>query len=122
MEALFPTMMQSLSAAARKLDNEELENVRMSSLSYLHTRILQLNTVLKFEHDFTNRLIPDIIDYAYLLQENEQACKEFIEFQFDRPTMFGEEDTYTKYEALFLEEVIQGIIDNSNDIITPPVD
>ncbi|MGG9972658.1 hypothetical protein ACQ33O_12765 [Ferruginibacter sp. SUN002] len=120
MEALFPAMMQTLTEASKKLDNGELDNVRMDTLNFLHARILQLNGVLKFEHDFTNRLIPDIIDYAYLLQENEQACKEFIEFQFYRPTMFGEEDAYTKYEALFLQEVIQGIIDNSNDIIHPP--
>ncbi len=118
MEDLFPTMIQSLTEAARKLDDGEMNNVSMDTLNFLHARILQLNTVLKFEHDFTNRLIPDIIDYAYLLQENEQACKEFIEFQLDKPVMFGE-DTYTKYEAVFLQEVIQGIIDNSNDIISP---
>jgi len=120
MEDLFPAMMHSLTEAARILDNEDLGEIRMSSLSYLHSRILQLNSVLKLEHDFTNRLIPDIINYAYLLQENEAACAEYVEFQLSRPAMFVD-DSFAKYDALFLQEVLQGIIDNSNDVINPPL-
>ena len=118
MEELFPAMMRSLTEAARILDQEDLGEIRMSTLSYLHSRILQLNSVLKLEHDFTNRLIPDIINYAYLLQESEVACAEYVEFQLSRPAMFVD-DSFAKYDALFLQEVLQGIIDNSNDVINP---
>jgi hypothetical protein len=120
MDELFPAMMRSLTEAARILDHGELGEIRMNSLSYLHSRILQLNSVLKLEHAFTNRLIPDITNYTYLLQENEAACAEYVGFQLMRPGMFGD-DSFAKYDALFLQEVLQGIIDNSNDVINPPL-
>lgn len=120
MEELFPAMMRSYTEAARILNTGDLGEINMSSLSYLHTRILQLNSVLKMEYDFTNRLIPDIINYASLLQENEVACAEYINYQLSRPAMFSD-DPYAKYDALFLQEVLQGILDNSNDVINPPL-
>jgi hypothetical protein len=120
MEELFPSMMRSLTEAARILDSGDLGEIRMDSLSYLHSRILQLNSVLKLEHEFTNRLIPDIINYANLLQENEVACGEYAGYQLSRPGMFGD-DPFAKYDALFLQEVLQGVIDNSNDVINPPL-
>ena len=120
MEELFPAMMRSITEAAMILDNGDMGEIRMDTLSYLHSRILQLNSVLKLEHDFTNRLIPDIINYASLLQENEVACAEYVDYQLSRPGMFGD-DPFAKYDALFLQEVLQGIIDNSNDVIHPPL-
>jgi hypothetical protein len=120
MEELFPAMMRSYVEAARILDSGVLGEIRIDTLSFLHTRILQRNSVLKLEHQFTNRLIPDIINYAYLLQENEVACAEYADYQLGRPGMFGD-DPFAKYDALFLQEVLQGIIDNSNEVINPPL-
>lgn len=119
MEELFPNMMQLLKATSKNIDDftgsftDEKWQEYFENLSFLHTRLMQLNIVLHVEFIFSERLIPDIINYTAQLQEVETECSELVYYIFSAPQIFGDYGS-TKYDALFMEEVLNGIIYNSS--------
>ncbi|MES2777544.1 MAG: hypothetical protein V4722_25415 [Bacteroidota bacterium] len=72
---------------------------------------MQLNSILFIEYVFEDQRLDDTLAYTKLLQEYEIPCGEKIHYLLYRPTIFSE-NSYDKYENLFIEEVLNGIIEN----------
>ena len=127
MEGSFPQMIDSFSAAASRIENElnkVLASDRKSltddqwteygdNLESLQHRLKQLNNVLHFEYEFEENLANDVINYSKLLNGSRQPCEELVGFLLTRDV-----DAWTRDEAAFLKEVLNGIIDNSDRINT----
>jgi len=113
MEELFPAMMATLWESSKNITNYshivpgEQSVEYFEDLNFLHTRLMQLNSVVFIEYIFTERLIVDIEYYTELLKEYEEPCGDKIEYLLSRGS-----DSFEKHEALFLKEVLDGIIEN----------
>ena len=129
MEELFPVMLQALTTASEKIDNylangfhgipspltEEQKDVFVDTMGFLRNRLVQLNDSVKIEYTFDHGLTGDIDNYSKLLNEHRSQVEELISYLLARPEIFPN-DTFAKYDALFLNEVLEGIIDQSNTL------
>lgn len=124
MEELFSKMLTSLSKASSVIEAElskvfsyerkslstEQWNEYGDNLEFLHTRLMQLNNTLHFEYVFEEGMPQNIINYTKLINENRQSCEELIGFLLSRT------DDWHKYENLVIEEILNGVIENSERI------
>lgn len=125
MEELFPQMMSSLSnvvsgietelakvfASDRKSLTDEQWTEYGDSLESLQYRLKQLNTVLHFEYEFGEDLAKDVINYSRLLNESRSSCEELVGYLLTR-----DHDAWSRGETAFLKEVLNGIIENNDNI------
>ena len=124
MEELFPRMVQSLSTASTKIEIEaaklfSVDRVKLSdeqwneygdSLRSLKNWLIQLNNTLHFEYSFEEGLPGDVINYSKLLKEYQAPCEDKVGFLLSR------DDSWSKYETIVIEEILNGIIENSDRI------
>jgi hypothetical protein len=124
MEDLFVKMLTSLSKATASIEAEQVKvfsserkslsaeqwNEYGDCLRGLETRLMQLNNTFHFENVFEEGLPNDVINYAKFMNENKQSCEELVGYLLSRT------DDWQKYDNLFLEEVLNGIIENSDRI------
>ena len=129
MEGLFPEMLQALTAASEKIQNylancfndipspltEEQKGEFVDAMSYLRNRLMQLNGSVNIEYGFDQGITGDIDDYSKLLNEYRSQLEELVGYLLDRPNIFPD-DPFAKYDALFLKEVLEGIIYQSNTL------
>ena len=129
MEELFPVMLQALTTASEKIQNylancfngipspltEEQKDEYVDAMAFLRNRLMQLNSSVNIEFKFDQGLTGDIDDCSKLLNEHRSELKELVGYLLDRPNMFPN-DPYAKYDALFLKEVLEGIIHQSNTL------
>jgi len=127
MEELFPKMIDSLSSAANKIENELGKVVASGKISLteeqwteygdnlesLQYRLKQLNNILHFEYEFEENLANDVINYSKLLNGNRQPCEELVGFLLTR-----DYDAWTRDETAFLKELINEVLLNSERINT----
>ena len=125
MDELFPQMLNSLSDAASKIESEMAKLFSFDrktltedqwteygeNLDALQYRLKQLNTVLHFEYEFEENLANDVINYSKLLNENSKSCEELVGY-----LLYRDFDAWTRDETDFLNEVLNGIKENSNTI------
>ena len=124
MEELFPQMVKSLSSASTKIETEaaklfSVERIKLSddqwneygdNLRSLQNWLMQLNNTLHFEYSFEEGLPTDVINYSKLLEEYQAPCEEKVGFLLSR------DDSWSKYENIVIEEILNGIIENSDQI------
>jgi len=129
MEGLFPEMVQALTEASEKIQNylancfndipspltEEQKDEFVDAMSFLRNRLMQLNGSVNIEYGFDQGLTGDIDDYSKLLNEYRPQLEELVGYLLDRPNIFPN-DPFAKYDALFLKEVLDGIIYQSNTL------
>ena len=129
MEGLFPEMLQALTTASEKIQNylancfndipspltEEQKDEFVDAMSFLRNRLMQLNGSVNIEYGFDQGLTGDIDDYSKLLNEYRPQLEELVGYLLDRPNIFPN-DPFAKYDALFLKEVLDGIIYQSNTL------
>ena len=129
MEQLFPAMLQALSTASEKIQNylancfndipspltEEQKGEFVDAMSYLRNRLIQLNSSVNIEYGFDQGITGDIDDYSKLLNEYRSQLEELVGCLLDRPNVFPN-DPFAKYDALFLKEVLEDIIYQSNTL------
>ena len=129
MEGLFPVMLQALTAASEKIQNylancfndipspltEEQKGEFVDAMSYLRNRLMQLNGSVNIGFGFDQGLTGDIDDYSKLLNEYRSQLEELVGYLLDRPNVFPN-DPFAKYDALFLKEVLEDIIYQSNTL------
>jgi len=129
MEGLFPEMLQALTAASEKIQNylancfndipspltEEQKDEFVDAMAFLRNRLMQLNNSVNIEYGFDQGLTGDIDDYSKLLNEHRPQLEELVGYLLDRPNIFPN-DPYAIYDALFLKEVLDGIIYQSNTL------
>ena len=127
MEELFPGMLQALTTASERIDDylvncfydipspltEEQKGELVDAMSFLRNRLMQLNGSVNIEYEFDQGLTGDIDDYSKLLNEYRSQLEELVGYLLDRPNAFPD-DPYAKYDALFLKEVLEDIIYQSN--------
>jgi hypothetical protein len=116
MEELFPRMLDALLAASASLSTALVPADKAEPAEFLMTRLMQLNMALTKEYVFDKGMPGDIVAYAQLLKDNEKECADLVTYLLNRHLMFGDNNSYDKYEALFLEEVMNGVIEHSNSI------
>ena len=129
MEELFPVMLQAVTTASEKIDNylansfhgipslltEEQKDEFVDAMGFLRNRLLQLNDFVKFEYEFDYGLTGDIENYSKILNEHRPKVEELIGYLLARSEIFPN-DTFAKYDALYLREIMEGIIDQSNTL------
>ena len=129
MEELFPVMLQAVTTASERIQNylancfnnipspltEEQKGEFVDAMSFLRNRLMQLNGSVNIEYKFDQGLTGDIDDYSKLLNEHRLELKDLVTYRLYSHTIFPN-DTYAKYDALFLKEVLEGIIYQSNTL------
>jgi len=129
MEELFPVMLQALTTASGKIQDylansfqgipspltEEQKDEYVDAMGFLRNRLIQLNGSVNIEYGFDQGLTGDIDDYSKLLNEYRSQLEELVGYLLDRPNAFPN-DPFAKYDALFLKEVLEGIIEQSNTL------
>jgi len=129
MEELFPVMLQAVTTASEKIQNylancfndipspltEEQKGEFVDAMAFLRNRLMQLNSSVNIEYGFDQGLTGDIDDYSKLLNEHRPQLEELVGYLLDRPNIFPN-DPFAKYDALFLKEVLEGIIYQSNTL------
>ena len=129
MEELFPVMLQALTIASGKIQDylansfqgipspltEEQKDEYVDAMGFLRNRLIQLNGSVNIEYGFDQGLTGDIDDYSKLLNEYRSQLEELVGYLLDRPNAFPN-DPFAKYDALFLKEVLEGIIEQSNTL------
>ena len=129
MEELFPVMLQALTTASEKIDDylvncfhdipspltEEQKGEFVDAMSFLRNRLMQLNSVVNTEYAFDHGLTGDIDNYLKLLNEHRLEIGELISYRLISPGVFPN-DPYAKYDAIFLKEVLDGTIHQSNTL------
>ena len=129
MEELFPVMLQALTTASEKIDDylvncfhdipspltEEQKGEFVDAMSFLRNRLMQLNSLVNTEYAFDQGLTGDIDDYSKLLNEHRSEIEELVSYRLISPSVFPN-DPYAKYDAIFLKEVLDGIIYQSNTL------
>ena len=129
MEELFPVMLQALTTASGKIQDylansfqgipspltEEQKDEYVDAMGFLRNRLIQLNGSVNIEYGFDQGLTGDIDDYSKLLNEYRSQLEELVGYLLDRPNAFPN-DPFAKYNALFLKEVLEGIIEQSNTL------
>ena len=123
MEELFPVMLQAVTTASERIQNylancfnnipspltEEQKGEFVDAMSFLRNRLMQLNGSVNIEYKFDQGLTGDIDDYSKLLNEHRLELKDLVTYRLYSHTIFPN-DTYAKYDALFLKEVLEDII------------
>ena len=84
-------------------------------MSFLRNRLMQLNSLVNTEYAFDQGLTGDIDDYSKLLNEHRSEIEELVSYRLISPNVFPN-DPYAKYDAIFLKEVLDGIIYQSNTL------
>ena len=129
MEELFPVMLQALTTASEKIDDylancfhdipspltEEQKGEFVDAMSFLRNRLMQLNSVVNTEYAFDHGLTGDIDNYLKFLNEHRSEIGELVGYRLISPGVFPN-DLYAKYDAIFLKEVLEGIIYQSNTL------
>ena len=129
MEELFPVTLQALTTASERIQNylancfnnipspltEEQKGEFVDAMSFLRNRLMQFNGSVNTQYKFDQGLTGDIDDYSKLLHEHHSEINDLITYRLYSPTIFPN-DTYAKYDALFLKEVLEGIILQSNTL------
>ena len=129
MEELFPVMLQAVTTASERIQNylancfnnipspltEEQKGEFVDAMSFLRNRLMQLNGSVNIEYKFDQGLTGDIDDYSKLLNEHRLELKDLVTYRLYSHTIFPN-DTYAKYDALFLKEVLEDIIHQSNTL------
>ena len=129
MEELFPSMLESLTVAAEKIDNylansfngipspltEDQKDEYVDAMSYLRNGLMQLNSYVRIEYDFDQGLTGDIEEYSKLLQEYRPQLEEYVGYQLDRGNAFPD-DPFAKSQSQFLEEIMNRILAQSNTL------
>ena len=129
MEELFPGMLQALTTASDKIQNylancfndipspltEEQKSEFVDAMSFLRNRLMQLNGSVNIEYEFDQGLTGDIDNYLKLLNEHRSEIEELVSYRLISPSVFPN-DPYAKYDAIFLKEVLDGIIYQSNTL------
>jgi len=129
MEELFPVMLQALTTASEKIQNylgnsfhgipspltEEQKDKYVDAMAFLRNSLIQLNTSVNIEYEFDQGLTGDIDDYSKLLNEYRSELEELVGYHLDSPNAFPN-DPFAKHQALFLKEVLEGIIEQSNTL------
>ena len=129
MEELFPGMLQALTTASDKIQNylancfndipspltEEQKGEFVDAMSFLRNRLMQLNSVVNTEYAFDHGLTGDIDNYLKLLNEHRSEIEELVGYRLISSGVFPN-DPYAKYDAIFLKEVLDGTIHQSNTL------
>lgn len=129
MEELFPVMLQALTTASEKIQNylancfndipspltEEQKGEFVDAMTFLRNRLMQLNSSVNVEYGFDQGLTGDIDDYSKLLNQYRSQLEELVGYHLVSPIAFPN-DPYAKYQSLFLKEVLDGIIYQSNTL------
>jgi len=129
MEELFPVTLQALTTASERIQNylancfnnipspltEEQKGEFVDAMSFLRNRLMQLNSVVNTEYAFDHGLTGDIDNYLKLLNEHRLEIEELIGYRLISPGVFPN-DPHAKYDAIFLKEVLDGIIYQSNTL------
>ena len=129
MEELFPVMLQALTTASERIGDylancfndipspftEEQKGEFVDAMSFLRNRLMQLNSIVNTEYPFDQGLTGDIDDYSKLLNEHRSEIEELVSYRLISPNVFPN-DPYAKYDAIFLKEVLDGIIHQSNTL------
>ena len=129
MEELFPGMLQALTTASERIGDylvnclngtpspltEEQKGEFVDAMSFLRNRLMQLNSLVNTEYAFDQGLTGDIDDYSKLLNEHRSEIEELVSYRLISPSVFPN-DPYAKYDAIFLKEVLDGIIYQSNTL------
>ena len=129
MEELFTVMLQALTTASEKIQNylvncfhdipsrltEEQKDEYVDAMAILRNRLIQLNSSVNIEYEFDQGLTGDIDDYSKLLNEYRSQLEELVSYHLYSPNAFPD-GPFAKHQALFLKEVLEGIIDQSNTI------
>jgi len=129
MEELFPVMLQALTTASEKTGDylvnclngtpspltEEQKGEFVDAMSFLRNRLMQLNSFINTEYAFDHGLTGDIDNYLKLLNEHRLEIEELVGYRLISPGVFPN-DPYAKYDALFLKEILDGIIYQSNTL------
>jgi len=129
MEELFPVMSQVLTTASERIQDymvncfhgipspltEEQKDEYVDAMAFLRNRLIQLNSSVNTEYEFDQGLTGDIEDYSKLLNEYRSQVEELVGYHLDSPNVFPN-DPYAKYQSLFLKEVLEDIIYQSNRI------
>lgn len=125
MEELFSRMMNSLSTAVSKIEDELAklfpeERKKLSeeqwteygdNLELLQFRLKQLNAFLHFEFEFEENLANDVINYTKLINEHRVNCEEVVGYLLSRTN-----DPWVRDEIAFLQEILSQIIENCDRI------
>ena len=129
MEELFPVMLQALTTASERIGDylvnclngtpspltEEQKGEFVDAMSFLRNRLMQLNSFINTGYAFDYSLTGDIDNYLKLLNEHRSEIEELVSYRLISPSVFPN-DPYAKYDALFLKEVLEGIIYQSNTL------
>ena len=129
MEELFPVMLQALTTASERIGDylvnclngtpspltEEQKGEFVDAMSFLRNRLMQLNSFINTGYAFDYSLTGDIDNYLKLLNEHRSEIEELVGYRLISPGVFPN-DPYAKYDALFLKEVLDGIIYQSNTL------
>ena len=129
MEESFPVMLQALTTASERIGDylancfhdipspltEEQKGEFVDAMSFLRNRLMQLNSLVNTEYAFDQGLTGDIDDYSKLLNEHRSEIEELVSYRLISPNVFPN-DPYAKYDAIFLKEVLDGIIYQSNTL------
>jgi hypothetical protein len=113
MEISFPSTIATLKETANTLSGffsheAKVKQTRLSdTLTYLQTRLIQLNSIVDTEYAFGKDITCDIIQYTSRIAEQEAELIERVEYLLSRDHVLA--DGYIKYEVLYLKEVLQGI-------------
>ena len=129
MEELFPVMLQALTTASERIQaymvncfhgipsplTEEQKDEYVDAMAFLRNRLMQLNSSVNTEYEFDQGLTGDIEDYSKLLNEYRSQLEELVGYHLDSPNAFPN-DPYAKHQSLFLKEVLEDIIYQSNTL------
>jgi hypothetical protein len=129
MKELFPVMMQALTTSSERIGEylancfhnipspltEEQKGEFVDAMSFLRNRLMQLNSIVNTAYTFDYGLTGDIDNYLKLLNEHRSEIEELVSYRLISPGVFPN-DPYAKYDAIFLKEVLEGIIYQSNTL------
>jgi hypothetical protein len=115
MEELYFKMIRILAVAVDDLTygpqvSPEDEKTTIEFAGYLHTHLIGLNSVINTEFLFPDGTVKDIVDYFKILKEYEKDISDIVEYTLTQNI------SPDKYGKMFLEEVLEGIIYNSEEI------